>query len=172
MELPKKTKWKNLLVGAFAGIALKYTYDKFLHEKCIQEKLKSIPCVFKRGPGPARVKSVYPDRQTFAYQHDSPIWIEFDMDMDGSTITRDTVIVKSSASDEPIDGLLDAGLRMLMFRPHKQYPIGATDARVTITLIGSDTGSGAITDLDGVPLDGDKDGKAGGNFEYTFNIIK
>jgi hypothetical protein len=45
-------------------------------------------------------------------------------------------------------------------------------SKISITLIGTDTGLGAITDAKAVPLDGDKDGKAGGNFEYEFNIMK
>ena len=61
---------------------------------------------------------------------------------------------------------------MLMFRPYEDYPVEKGGAKISITLIGTDTGLGAITDAKVVPLDGDKDGKAGGNFEYEFNIMK
>jgi hypothetical protein len=173
----------GVLVGAVAGIAagvaagltMKYAYDKYVHEEqkeYIHEKIKTIPQKLKRAPGPAKVKLVYPDRQTFAHSMESPIWIEFDKDIDSSTITKDTVIVTSSESEEPVKGFLDAGNRTLMFRPDKPYPVSDTGAKITIVLIGTDEGEGAIMDAEGNPLDGDKDGKAGGDFEYTFNIVK
>ncbi len=152
---------------------MRFTYDKLIHEKQMHKKFKSVPGkVFKRGPVPATVKAVYPDQQTLSHNLKSPIWIEFDAPMDSSTVTRDTVIVKSSVSDEPVDGFLDAGSRILMFRPYGKYPVENDGARVSITLIGTDTGSGAITDTKGIPLDGDQDGKAGGDFEYRFSIMK
>lgn len=159
--------------GLAAGVALKYTYDKYIQEQQMHKRLKSIPRkVFRRGPAPATVRAVYPDRQTFSHNMKSPIWIEFDAPIDSSTVTKDTVIVKSSVSDEPLDGFLDAGGRILMFRPHGKYPAENGRAKISITLIGTDTGSGAILDAKGVPLDGDKDGKAGGDFEYKFSIMK
>ena len=71
-----------------------------------------------------------------------------------------------------MNGLLDAGSRMLMSRPYGEYPMDETGAEITITLLGSETGSGFIMDEKGIPLDGDNDGKAGGDFEYTYRIIK
>ncbi|MHC1754200.1 MAG: hypothetical protein AB9861_01990 [Methanosarcina sp.] len=71
-----------------------------------------------------------------------------------------------------MEGFLDAGDRIMMFRPYGKYPAENGGAKISITLIGTDTGSGAITDAKGVPLDEDPDGKAGGDFEYKFNIIK
>jgi hypothetical protein len=59
-----------------------------------------------------------------------------------------------------------------MFRSHGKYPVENGGAKISITLIGTDIGSGAITDIKGAPLDGDKDGKVGGDFEYKFNIMK
>jgi hypothetical protein len=139
----------------------------------MHKKLKSIPRkVFKRDPLPATVKAVYPDLQTISHNLKSPIWVEFDASIDSSTITKDTVIVKSSVSDEPVEGFIDAGNRLLMFRPYGKYPVENDGAKISITLIGTDTGSGAITDTKGVPLDGDQDGKAGGDFEYKFSIMK
>jgi hypothetical protein len=86
------------------------------------------------------------------------------MPMNNATITEDTVIVKSSASTEPVDGILDAGSRMLMSRPYNEYPMDEFDAEITITLLGSETGSGFIMDERRIALDGDKDGKAGVDF--------
>ncbi len=59
------------------------------------------------------------------------------MPMNNATITEETVIVRSSASKEPVNGLLDAGSRMLMFRPYGEYPMDETGAEITITLLGS-----------------------------------
>ena len=53
-----------------------------------------------------------------------------------------------------------------------EYPIDEEGAEITITLLGSETGSGFIMDERGIALDGDKDGKPGGDFKYTFRIIK
>jgi hypothetical protein len=163
----------GIVGGLVAGITLKYTYDKYIHEQQMHKKLKSIPRkVFRRGPAAATVKSVYPDRQTFSHNLKSPIWIEFDSPIDSATVTKDTVIVKSSVSDEPVEGFLDAGNRILMFRPYGKYPVENGGAKISITLIGTDAGAGAITDVKGVPLDGDQDGKAGGDFEYKFSIMR
>lgn len=152
---------------------MRYIYDRFVYEKHIDKKPKSEPTkAFRRSPVPATVKAVYPDRQTFSHNLKSPIWVEFDAPMDSSTVSKDTVIVKSSVSDKPVDGFLDTGSRILMFRPYANYPVENGEARVSITLIGTDTGSGAITDVKGVPLDGDHDGKAGGDFKYRFNIMR
>jgi hypothetical protein len=75
-------------------------------------------------------------------------------------------------SDEPVEGFIDAGNGLLMFRPYGKYPVENDGAKISITLIGTDTGSGAITDTKRVPLDGDQDSKAGGDFEYKFSIMK
>jgi hypothetical protein len=159
--------------GLVVGVTLRYIYDKYIQEQQMHKRLKSIPRrILRRGPVPATVKAVYPDRQTFSHNLKSPIWIEFDAPIDSSTVTKDTVTVKSSASSGAVDGFLDAGSRILMFRPYGKYPVESGGAKISITLIGTDTGSGAITDIKGVPLDGDKDGKAGGDFEYKFNIMK
>jgi len=163
----------GVVAGIFTGVTMRYGYDKYIHEQHMHRKIKSMPGrIFKRVPLPAAVKSVYPDRQTFSHNLKSPIWVEFDAPIDSSTVTKETVIVKSSASKDPVDGFLDAGNRILMFRPYKNYPVENGGAKVSITLVGTDTGSGAITDIKGVPLDGDQDGKAGGDFEYKFNIMR
>jgi hypothetical protein len=164
--------WSKILLGAFAGIALFYIIKKYIHDRSLPAALKYIPVPFKHGPAPPTVKAIYPDRQTFACRCDSPIWIEFDMPMNNATITEETVIVRSSASTEPVAGLLDAGSRMLMFRPYNEYPMGEHGAEITITLLGSETGSGFIMDERGIALDGDKDGKAGGDFVYTYRIVR
>lgn len=165
-------KWCKILLGTFAGIALLYTIKKHMHGKSFPKALKSLPVSFKHGPTPPRVKAIYPDKQTFAYRHDSPIWIEFDTPMNSATITKETVIVRSSASTEPVDGLLDAGSRILMFRPYDEYPMDEFGAEVTITLLGSETGSGFIMDERGIALDGNKDGKPGGDFVCTYKVVR
>ena len=166
-------KWCKFLLGAFAGATIMYTVKKYIYcNKSLPEALKSFSVPFKCGQVPPKVSSIYPDRQTFAFRHDSPIWIEFDMPMNNATITKETVIVRSSASEEPVDGLLDAGSRMLMFRPYDEYPMDESGAEITITLLGSETGSGFIMDERGVALDGDNDGKPGGDFVYTYRLIK
>jgi hypothetical protein len=168
----RNRSWSKLLLGAFAGITLLYIIKKYMHDRSLPVALKSLPVTFKHGPTPPRVKAIYPDRHTFAYRCDSPIWIEFDMPMNNATITEDTVIVKSSASEEPVDGLLDIGSRMLMFRPYNEYPMDENGAEITITLLGSETGSGFIMDERGIALDGDKDGKPGGDFVYTYRVVR
>lgn len=164
--------WSKILLGAFAGIAFFYIVKRYKHERHLPAILKSIPVPFKRRLTPPTVKAIYPDRQTFAYRHDSPIWIEFDMPMNSTTITKDTVIVKSSASTKPVEGILDAGSKMLMFRPYNEYPMDEHGAEITISLLGNETGSGFIMDEKGIALDGDKDGKAGGDFVYTYRIVR
>ncbi|MHC1754198.1 MAG: Ig-like domain-containing protein [Methanosarcina sp.] len=164
--------WSKLLLGVFAAIALLYVIKKYMHDRSLPAALKSLPVPFKHGPTPPRVKAIYPDRQTFAYRCDSPIWIEFDMPMNNATITKDTVIVKSSASAEPVDGLMDVGSRMLMFRPYNEYPMDEFGAEITITLLGSETGSGFIMDERGIALDGDRDGKPGGDFVHTYRVVR
>lgn len=157
----------GVAAGVAAGLTMKYAYDKYVHEEqkeYIHEKIKAIPHKLKRGPRPAKVKVVYPDKQTFAQSMDSPIWVEFDRDIDSSTITPDTVIVTSSESEEPVPGFLDAGNRILMFRPDKPYPVGDAGAKITISLMGTDVEEGAITDAEGNPM--------GEDFEYTFQIVK
>lgn len=167
-----RRNWYKVLVYAFAGTALFCIVKKYVHDRSFYPALKTIPVPFKRGPAPPAVKAIYPDRQTFAYRRDSPIWIEFDMPMNNATITNDTVIVKSSASEKPVDGILDAGSRMLMFRPYNEYPMDENGAEIAITLLGSETGSGFIMDERGIALDGNKDGKAGGDFVYTYRIVR
>jgi hypothetical protein len=172
IKLQKMNKWCKLLLGAFTGAAIAYTAKKYMYKKPLPATLKLFTIPFKRREAPPKVKSIYPDRQTFAFRHDSPIWIEFDAPMNKASITKETVIVKSSASEKPVDGLLDSGSRMLMFRPCGEYPMGETGAEITITLLGSETGSGFILDERGIALDGDNDGKAGGDFKYTYMIVK
>lgn len=164
--------WSNILLGALAGIVLLYIIKKYTHGRPLPAALEFLPVPFKQVPTPPAVKAIYPDRQTFACRYDSPIWIEFDMPMNNATITKDTVIVKSSASTKPVEGLLDAGSRMLMFRPYNEYPMDKFGAEITITLLGSETGSGFIMDERGIALDGDKDGKVGGDFVYTYRIVR
>lgn len=64
-----------------------------------------------------------------------------------------------------MEGVLDKGSRMLMFHPYGRYPMDESGAEITITLLGNETGSGFIMDERGIALDGDGDGKPGGNFE-------
>src|SRR5665811_381455 len=111
MILHKNNDWVKFLLGVFTGAAIVYTVKKYMRNKSLREVFKSLPINFKHGQVPPKVKSIYPDRQTFAFRHDSPIWIEFDMPMNNASITKETVIVRSSASTEPVEGLLDAGSR-------------------------------------------------------------
>lgn len=162
----------GIVAGFVAGVTAKFAYDKYVKEKKVHKKLHLVQKKVLKRPLPVTVKSVYPDRQTFSEDPKSPIWIEFDAPIDSSTITKDTVIVKSSVSENPIDGVLDASTRTLMFRPSEEYPVGEEGAKISVTLIGTDTGSGVIKDAKGVPFDGDKDGEAGGDFIYKFKISK
>ena len=162
----------GVVIGFIAGITARYAYDKYFKEKKVYKKLRLVSKKVLKRPYPATVKSVYPDRQTFSKDPKSPIWIEFDAPIDSSTVTKDTVIVKSSAYEKPIDGVLDAGTRTLTFRPSEEYPVGEEETKITITLIGTDRGSGAIKDATGVPFDGNKDGDAGGDYTHEFKISK
>jgi hypothetical protein len=165
--------WCKFILGAIAGAAIVYTVKKYMHNRPLPEAFKALPFHFKEGRQvPPKVKSIYPDRQTFAFKYDSPIWIEFDMPMNNASITKETVIVRSSASDEPVEGILDSGSRIMMFRPYGNYPMDETGAEITITLVGSETGSGVIIDERGIALDGNNDGKAGGDFVYTYRIVR
>ena len=170
--MPRRDKWCKFLLGLFTGAAIAYTIKKRMHNKSLPKPLKSIPVRFRPKKAPPKVKCIYPDRQTFAFRHDSPIWIEFDTPMNNATITKETVIVRSSVSNERVEGVVDAGSRMLMFRPSGEYPMGDSGAEITITLLGTETGSGFLMGENGIPLDGDNDGKPGGNFKYTYRIIK
>ena len=162
----------GIVAGFVAGVTARFAYDKYIKEKKVHKKLHLVQKKVLKRPFPATVKSVNPDRQTFSKDPKSPIWIEFDAPIDSSTVTKDTVLVKSSVSEKPIDGVLDAGTRTLMFRPSEEYPVGEEGAKISVTLIGTDTGSGVIKDPKGVPFDGDKDGEAGGDFIYEFKIPK
>lgn len=162
----------GVVTGFVAGVAAKYAYDKYIKEKKVYKKLHLVPKKVLKRPYPATVKSVYPDQKTFSRDPRSPIWIEFDAAIDSSTATKDTVIVRSSASENPVDGTLDASARTLMFRPSKEYPLGEEETKISITLIGTDIGSGAIKDAKGTPFDGDKDGEAGGDYTHEFKISK
>jgi len=160
-------------MGVLAGAAIIHAVKKHMCcNRVIPGAFKSFSTSFKHREIPPKVKSIYPDRQTFAFRHDHPIWVEFDKPMNNATITKETVIVRSSASNEPVDGLLDIGSRMLMFRPYGEYPMDESGAKITITLLGSKAGSGFIMDERGIALDGDEDGKPGGNYEYTYKIIR
>jgi gas vesicle protein len=168
----------GIVAGFVAGVTARFAYDKYVKdkknvkEKKVHKKLHLFQKKVLKRSFPATVKSVYPDRQTFSEDPKSPIWIEFDSPIDSSTVTKGTVIVKSSVSEMPIDGLLDASTRTLMFRPCEEYPVGEEGAKISVTLIGTETGSGVIKDAKGVPFDGDKDGEAGGDFIHEFKISK
>jgi hypothetical protein len=160
------------MTGFVAGVTARYAYDKYIKEKRVYKKLHIVPKKILKRPYPVTVKSVYPDRETFSKDPKSPIWIEFDAPIDSSTVTKDTVIVKSSASETPIEGILDSSTRTLMFRPSEEYPLGEEETKISVILIGTDKGSGVIKDAKGVPFDGNKDGEAGGDFVYEFKIKK
>lgn len=96
------------------NITLKCSYSTF---RIGSKSPNSFPGRLKHRKALPKVKCIYPDKQTFAFRHDSPIWIEFDTHMNNASITKETVIVRSSASNKPVEGLIDAGSRMLMFRP-------------------------------------------------------
>lgn len=61
---------------------------------------------------------------------------------------------------------------MLMLRSNEEYHMDESGAEITVTLPGSETGSGFIMDERGIALDGDGDRKAGGDFVYTYRITK
>lgn len=166
----RSNNWCKFLLGLFTGVAIAYTIKKYMHNKSLSKSLKSFPGKHRKAP--PKVKCIYPDKQTFSFRHDSPIWIEFDTPMNNASITKETVIVRSSASNKLVEGLIDTGSRMLMFRPFEEYPIGESGAEITITLLGSETGSRFIMNENGIPLDGDSDGKPGGDFEYTYRILR
>lgn len=45
------------------------------------------------------------------------------------------------------------------------------DGHFTLTLIGTDTGEGAVTDRNGHPLDGESDGVDGGDYQTSFTLV-
>ena len=148
--------WIGALIGAFiVGVIIGYM-------------------VRPRIPGwtPPKVTRIGPDDSTFAHSHDCPIWAELDQEMDLSSINSNTVIVKAYPNDNetPVPGSIVAGTRVLMFLPQGDYPTGTGDTVVRMTLIGDDTGSGAIKSKIGVALDGDGDNKAGGDYVHDFQI--
>lgn len=172
MKLRKTNDVYEFLLGVFAGAAIVCIFQKYIRNRQLPAAFKSFPIHLRHGQTPPKVKCIYPDKQTFAFRYDSPIWIEFNTPMNTASITKETVIVRSSASTEPVEGLLDAGTRIMMFRPYGEYPMDESGAEITITLVGTETGSGLIIDEQGIALDGDNDGKAGGNFVYTYRIIR
>ena len=122
---------------------------------------------------PPHVEQISPDQFTFAHRWDSPIFIVFDQEMDTASISSETVIVKAypNGNETLVNGIIDAGKRMLMFRPDGNYPTGVGDTGVIIMLIGTDQGSGVIKSAKGKSLDGDNDGVSGGNYVYEYNIL-
>ncbi|AKB25134.1 hypothetical protein MSMTP_1665 [Methanosarcina sp. MTP4] len=53
----------GVAAGAVAGVAIKYTYDRHIHDMHLHKKLKSISLPFKK-PASSMVKTVYPKRPT------------------------------------------------------------------------------------------------------------
>ncbi|MFY1111024.1 MAG: hypothetical protein AB3K77_04985 [Methanosarcinaceae archaeon] len=53
----------GIAAGAVAGVAIKYTYDRHIHDMHLHKKLKSISLPFKK-PASSMVKTVYPKRPT------------------------------------------------------------------------------------------------------------
>jgi len=53
----------GITAGAVAGVAIKYTYDRHIHDMNLHKKLKSISLPFKK-PSSSMVKTVYPKRPT------------------------------------------------------------------------------------------------------------
>ncbi len=122
---------------------------------------------------PPSVIEISPTQYTFAHRHDAPIFIVFDQEMDVSTITSETVVVKAypNGNEIIVEGVLDVGNKMLMFQPEGNYPTGVGDTDVIIELIGIDLGSGVIKSAKGLDLDGDGDGVSGGNYVYRYIIL-
>jgi hypothetical protein len=142
-----------------------------------------VPALTPRHDNPFRppsVSSVGPDPLTFARRWDSPIWVYFDMPhedtIDLSTVTAETFVVRSfpnGCGETPVPGsysLINNG-RGIKFVPDGRYPTGVGDTTVIFTLVGTDTGSGAIKSTLGRTLDGDDDGNSGGDFSYMFWIL-
>ncbi len=120
-----------------------------------------------------KVKRIGPDEFTFSHNPDSPIWVEFSLNMDESSINSNTVVVKAypNGDETLVQGSIVKGQRVAMFLPNENYPTGVGDTDVILTLVGTDVGSGAIKANNGVPLDGDGDGEEGGDFVYNFWIL-
>lgn len=141
-----------------------------------------VPALTPRHDNPFRPPTVFlvrPDHFSFSHSWDSPIWIYFDMPhedtIDLSTVTAETFIVRSfpNGDETPVSGsysLINNG-RGIEFVPDGRYPMGVGDTTVILTLVGTDTGSGAIKSTLGRTLDGDDDGNPGGDFSYMFWIL-
>ncbi len=138
-----------------------------------QYKLEKRPIPDLRGI--PRVTQISPDDYVFAHNWDSPISVRFNWPLDQSTVTANTVIVEAypNGNRTRVAGSVEvlSDRKTVTFRPSGRYPTGVGDTRVTITLIGTDKGSGAIKGSTGVLIDGDGDGKAGGDFVHEFNIL-
>jgi hypothetical protein len=56
-----------------------------------------------------------------------------------ATIKKEAAI-RSSDSKKHVDGLLDAGSRIIISSPYDKYPMDESIAEITITLLGSENG--------------------------------
>ncbi len=122
-----------------------------------------------------RVVEIGPDFDVFAHKHNSIIWVTFNWTIDPPTVTPDTFIVKVYPDGEEVavEGARTvlSGGRTAYFRPDGDYPTGTGDTHVKVILVGTDKGSGAIKSRLGTALDGNGDGRPGGDFEHEFLIV-
>ena len=108
------------------------------------------------------------------FNDESNIYITFDRAIDLSTVTANTFKVL-----EELDGTVDGSYYLLnegctvVFDPDGRYCMaGAGDDWFGVTLVGTaDNGSEVMRSTQGIAIDGDADGIAGGDFEISFFFV-
>lgn len=129
----------DIPAGILAGAAILCGAKKYMCNRYFPEALKFFSIPFTRRQAHPKVKSIYPDRQTFAFRHDSPIWIEFDMPINNATIKERNRNSQNFFIKRACRRITGCKVQMLMFRPYEEYPMDESGAEITVTLLGSET---------------------------------
>lgn len=117
----------------------------------------------------------FDDQDTYMiFDDESNIYITFDRAIDLSTVTANTFKVLEGLG-EAVDGsyYLESQNCTVVFDPDGRYcTAGAGDDWFGVTLVGTaDNGSEVIRSTQGIAIDGDADGIAGGDFEISFFFV-
>lgn len=142
----------------------------------LQEQLIKCCCKPPR-PKPAKVIRIDPpDGAEFRNDRPSSITIEFDKFIRSNTLSAISVTVtegsvtKEVSGDIPELGIADGKTKSVTFKPSEAFSESVRGSVFKITVPGD--GADAIVDVDGLVLDGNKDGSPGGNFVSQFTTFK
>jgi hypothetical protein len=136
-------------------------------------------------PSPARVTSVVPadgsefrliEGQGTPANFPSAVVVQFDKDLTAATVNGNSVQVtvsREGAPAQPLAGRVDydGPNRRATFTPSQPFQGGVSNQGFRYTVSVTGDGANAIQDVDGLPLDGDVDGNAGGTFTSRFSVF-